>query len=103
MVSYRTGKLLALAWQAEKRNTPVYMVSTESSAAWETVRSHNSYNPTTRKPSAVHLYNNNMNGVDRADHIAVYYSFERKTRKWWRKVFFWLMESTLVNSYIIYK
>ena len=102
MVSYRTNKLLALAWQAEKRNKPVFMLSTESSAAGVTVPSQNSYNPPTRKPSAVHLYNNNMNGVNRADQLAVYYSFERKTRKWWRKVFFWLMETTIVNSYIIY-
>ena len=102
MVSYRTNKLLALAWQAEKRNKPVFMLSTESSAAWVTVPSQNSYNPPTRKPSAVHLYNNNMNGVDRADQLAVYYSFERKTRKWWRKVFFWLMETTIVNSYVTY-
>ena len=95
MVSYRTNKLLA--WQAEKRNKPVFMLSTKSSAAWVTVPSQNSYNPPTRKPSAVHLYNNNMNSVDRADQLAVYYSFERKTRKWWRKVFFWLMETTIVN------
>lgn len=103
MVSYRTNDLLALAWQAEKRNKPVYMLSTESSAKWETIRPQNAYNPPTQKPSAVHLYNHNMNGVDRADQLAVYYSFERKTRKWWRKVFFWMMESTIVNSFIIYK
>ena len=102
MVSYHTNKLQALAWQAEKRNKPVFMLSTESSAAWVTVPSQNSYNPPTRKPSAVHLYNNNMNGVDRADQLVVYYSFERNTRKWWRKVFFWLMETTIVNSYVIY-
>ena len=71
MVSYRTNKLLALAWEAEKRNKPVFMLSTESSAAWVTVPSQNSYNLPTRKPSAVHLYNNNMNGVDRAEQISL--------------------------------
>ena len=44
-----------------------------------------------------------MNGVDIADQLGVYYSFQRKTRKWWRKVFFWLLEVTTVNSYIIYR
>lgn len=43
-----------------------------------------------------------MNGVDIADQYAVYYSFQRKSLKWWRKLF-WLMEVTVVNSYIVYK
>ena len=103
MVSYRANKVLAVAWQAEKRNKPVFMVSTESSAAWVTVQPHNTHNPPTQKPSAVHVYNHNMNGVDKADQHAAYYAFERKTRKWWRKVFFWMMETAVVNSYIIYK
>ena len=44
-----------------------------------------------------------MNGVDMADQLGVYYTFQRKTLKWWRKVFFWLLEVTVVNSYILYK
>ena len=44
-----------------------------------------------------------MNGVDKADQYAVYYSFIRKSRKWWRKLFFWLVEVTVINSYIMYK
>ena len=103
MVSYRADELLAVAWQPEKRTKPVFMVSTESSAGWVTVQPHNTHNPLTQKPSAVHVYNHNMNGVDKADQHAVYYAFERKTRKWWRKVFFWMMETAVVNSYIIYK
>ena len=43
-----------------------------------------------------------MNGVDRADQHTVYYAFVRKYRKWWRKVFFWLLEVTVVNSYVLY-
>ena len=43
-----------------------------------------------------------MNGVDRADQNSVYYRFIRKTRKWWRKLFFWLLEVSVVNSYILY-
>ena len=44
-----------------------------------------------------------MNGVDKADQYTVYYSFVRKSRKWWRKLFFWLFEVTVVNSYILYR
>ena len=35
--------------------------------------------------------------------LSVSYSFIRKSVKWWRKLFFWLFEVTLVNSYILYK
>ena len=44
-----------------------------------------------------------MNGVDRADQCTVYYYFIRKCKKWWRKVYFWLLEVTVVNSYILFK
>ena len=55
------------------------------------------------KPVVVDHYNHSMNGVDRADQCTVYYSFIRKCRKWWRKLFFWLLETTVLNSSIIYR
>jgi len=30
------------------------------------------------------------------------YAFTRKSLKWWRKTFFWLLEVAVVNSYILY-
>ena len=98
VLAYRTSKLLALAWQAEKRKKPVFMVSTEASASLVTVQPRNSHNSPVIKPSVVDLYNHNMNGVDIADQHSVYYAFQRKTRKWWRKVFFWLVETTVVQG-----
>ena len=44
-----------------------------------------------------------MNGVDIADQHSVYYSFIRKTVKWWKKIVFWLIETSMINSYILYK
>ena len=49
--------LMVLSWRAKKRKTPVIMVSTECSARMVEVAN-------TTKPSAVHEYNKNMNGVD---------------------------------------
>lgn len=54
------------------------------------------------KPVVVHTYNQHMNGVDIADQHSVYYSFIRKTIKWWRKLFFWLLETAVVNSYVLH-
>ena len=79
------------------------MLSSEASAKLDMVQSSNAYVRPSLKPSVVDSYNHHMNGVDIADQLGVYYSFQRKTIKWWRKVFFWLLEVTTVNSYIIYR
>ena len=51
----------------------------------------------------VDKYNQSMNGIDLADYYTVYYSFVRRSMKWWRKVCFWLLEVATVNAYILYK
>jgi hypothetical protein len=40
--------------------------------------------------------------VDRADQYCGCYRFRRRSYKWWKKLFFWLMEVAVVNSYILY-
>ena len=55
------------------------------------------------KPHRIHVYNQNMNGFDRMDQKATYYSsFDRKTVKWWKKLFLWLHKLAQVNSLILY-
>ena len=58
--------------------------------------------PSQRKPQVVDQYNKYMLGVDRLDQRMSYYHFVRKSVKWWRKVFFWIMEVAMVNAYITY-
>ena len=43
-----------------------------------------------------------MLGVDRLDQRMSYYHFIRKSVKWWRKVFFWIVEVAVVNAYTLY-
>lgn len=56
-----------------------------------------------QKPSVVADYNEFMLGVDKLDQLMSYYSFLHKSVKWWRKIFFWLLEVVVINAYIIYK
>ena len=56
-----------------------------------------------QKPVVVEDYNQHMSGVDKLDQMMAYYSFLHKSVKWWRKVFFWVLEAAVVNSYIVYK
>ena len=86
--------------RAASKNKPLIMLSSNCVHQSVTVRSRRT---TQQKPMVVDLYNHSMNGVDRADQYTVYYSFIRRSVKWWRKVFFWLLEVAVVNSYILYK
>ena len=103
MVAFRHQHLMALAWRAEKKNKPVIMLSNSGSAATATVQSQNRFSSPTVKPVIVNTHNHKMNGVDIADQHTVYYSFIRKTVKWWRKLFFWMLETAVVNSYVLYR
>ena len=48
-------------------------------------------------------YNQYMGGVDVVDQHFVYYAIGRKGLKWWRRVFYRLMEMAIVNAYSIHK
>ena len=100
VVAFRDGSKMVLEWRAPKSKNSVILLSTQHSAQMTTV-SLSRNRGEAQKPSAIDHYNNSMNGVDRADQNSVYYSFIRKTRKWWRKLFFWLVEVTVVNSFIL--
>ena len=44
-----------------------------------------------------------MNGCDRADQLAGYYNvFDRKTYKWWKKLFYWILELAQINARILF-
>ncbi|KAJ8926494.1 hypothetical protein NQ314_021139 [Rhamnusium bicolor] len=48
-------------------------------------------------------YNMHMNYVDKSDmHIATY-RIDRKSRKWWHRLFWHFLDLTIVNTYIIFK
>ena len=49
-------------------------------------------------PSIIIDYNQHMGGVDVVDQHFVYYAIGRKGLKWWRRVFYRLMEMAIVNA-----
>lgn len=52
-------------------------------------------------PKIISFYNKYMGGVDSTDHSGLY-EFDRKSTKWWKKVFYKLLMITAVNAFIIY-
>lgn len=54
-------------------------------------------------PEAFIYYNRFMAGVDKADQYSTYYEIDRKSNKWWKRVFYRLLLMTVSNAWILYK
>ena len=54
-------------------------------------------------PEAIKNYTQNMNGVDRADQLRATYSIARKASKWWKYVFWFLVDVVICSSFILMK
>lgn len=96
-----TDKLLALKWQ-DKRE--VRMLSTlHTSEIVATDKIDRSTNEAKRKPACIVSYTENMGAVDRSDMMLSSVECVRKTVKWYKKVFFHLVDLSLLNAYALYK
>ncbi|XP_021362256.1 piggyBac transposable element-derived protein 4-like [Mizuhopecten yessoensis] len=99
----QSGNLVASVWFDNK---PVTFLSTNADpTTLEEVRRKNK-DGTDRvhlAPSVVKKYGENMNAVDRADQLRMQYTCARKSYKWWKYVFFFLVDTALVNSFILMK
>lgn len=56
----------------------------------------------TMKPTAIAQYNKFMSGIDRQDQMMAYYPCERKTLRWYKKLFVHTIQLMLVNSLKFY-
>lgn len=53
-------------------------------------------------PTAVKSYSQHMGGVDKADMLCSIYGLNRKAKKWWHRLFFGIIDRTVVNAMIAY-
>ena len=44
-----------------------------------------------------------MGGVDRSDRMIRTYSVSRQSKKWWYRLFYYLLDTSFANSYILYQ
>ena len=52
-------------------------------------------------PVAVKSYNAGMGGVDLADAKRKVYSCSRKAKKWWPRLFYFVLDVCIVNAYVL--
>ena len=54
-------------------------------------------------PQAIISYNEFMGGVDRGDQVRGYYSCRMKSRKFYKYIFYFLLDVAITNAFILYK
>ena len=87
----------------------VYMLSTihvvESTSGLTTVsrRGEDGIREDVPCPPAVIDYISFMRGVDRGDQLIELYNAGKKSHKWWKRIFFHILECSILNFHTIYK
>ncbi|XP_033730112.1 piggyBac transposable element-derived protein 4-like [Pecten maximus] len=96
------SNLVATVWKDKK---PVFNLSTLSDPEGE-VRAARRVGANVLdlpQPLTVYSYNKYMGGVDRQDQLRMAYDVGRASKRWWRYIFWFLVNCAIVNSFIVYK
>ena len=98
--SEKPRPLLALKW-CDKRD--VFMLSTIHTAfeKWNGKFERTQEKDPIYKPNCIVDYIKHMGGVDLCDQLMNYYSFLRRSCKWWRKLFVHHLNMLILNAYIL--
>ena len=53
-------------------------------------------------PLMLETYNKSMGGVDKSDQLISYHKISRRTKKYWKTIFFHYIDIAVVNSHVLY-
>ena len=101
---YRSnGPLVATSWVDKKT---IYFLSTRhaekcSFDVYVKRRTSDGSLVDLKCPPCLPDYTAFMRGVDRADQMQSYYNVGRRSKKWWRRVFFYIVECCILNSFVM--
>ena len=56
-----------------------------------------------RQPKRIERYKKFVNGIDRSDQALAKNSALRKSMKWWKNLFYHMIDMALVNGHILFK
>lgn len=102
MRHYRNSEktILVCHWH-DKRD--VYIISTNGNTDSTEIEVYrNRERASILRPDVVGDYNRYMGGTDRFDQLKAYYTVGRTGRKWWRYLFFALINFSIVNAKILW-
>ena len=103
----REGNLLFMQWRDNKIVNFLSTIHTKSKEIFYCKRRSKLGNKFQKleveQPYLVRDYNKYMSGVDRSDQLICKYNTLRKTDKYWKTIFYHLLDIARINSYILYK
>lgn len=98
-----SGIVAATKWQDSK---PVTLLTTAVSPKDITTvqrKNKDGTRATVYCPKVVEIYNKYMGGVDKFDQKKERYAIGRRSLKWWHRIFYFLIDLSVVNSFILYQ
>jgi len=54
-----------------------------------------------QKPNVQYMYNKNSRSIDHVNQSSSFYSISNKSYKWWKKIFFFLLDVAVSNAIVI--
>ena len=95
--------MTASSWMDNKIVTVMSTTSQPSATGTVLRRQKNGTRLSVPCPEAILTYNQYMGGVDRGDQLRGYYSCKVKSRKFYKYIFYFLLDVSITNAYILYK
>ncbi|XP_045207066.2 piggyBac transposable element-derived protein 5-like [Mercenaria mercenaria] len=103
-ITMQKGNMVATAWRDKKT---VFILSTNFDPTTPRTTVQRRQKDGSQKdvscPESVRNYTKYMNGVDHADRLRAMYSLARKSAKWWKYLFWFLVDLAIVGAYILMK
>jgi hypothetical protein len=94
--------LTATMWK-DTKTVRFLSTCTDPRKSTKTIRRIGGVRTEVTQPSAGAAYSRNMGGVDRFDQLRGFHKVGRTAKKAWKYIFYFLMNSCVVNSWILYK
>ena len=95
---------LCVVWQDAKKRVTVLTNYGNCKTDTKDIRckTSSSGHRTIQRPAVVNDYNKYMGGSDLAAQLCQYYTHHHRSLKWWKRIFFAILDICLVNATIVY-
>lgn len=102
------GDVLGIQWKDNKVVSMLSTIHKGSDSVWcrrrcKDPRTGRFSIKVLKQPKAIQDYNRKMKGVDQSDQLIRSYSVLRKVKKYWKILFFHLIDVSIVNAFVLWK
>lgn len=96
-------RIAVVKWMDRKAVNFISTIDSPQQTSTVERRLRNGTKITVHCPKVVETYNKYMGGVDRFDQLLERYAIGRRSIKWWHRIFYYLLDMAIVNSYVLWK